>query len=291
MCGGIGLSFVTAPGAWSTFAVFGVLASCHLFTSWKALSGVHLNILNNQNSSLLMKSFFETGECPTPREIAKIERIILKPEYKKKPDILLGASLSETFEDYDDLKKILPLCYNENFLLNLKYGRIFVALHKDVDLDPHNVQLLRCYFFAAHFRFLLQKQEEQKNSKESEQPPDAAMLPEKSITDLISETLAYGKKNFALFLSQLTQKKWSLEYIKFSSIGEFRSEWRAPKTESSNSNNTIHSTTTTSTTSTTSTNATNATNATTTPNVSNVNITEMPKTKPTFGQQQHHHQE
>lgn len=266
---GIGLSFVTAPGAWSTFAIFGVLASCHLFTSWKALSSVHLNILNTQNSSLLMRHFFESGECPTPKEIANSERIILKPEYRIRPDISLGASLSETFEDYEDLKKIIQLCYHETFMVNVKYGRIYVALHKDVDLDPHNVQLLRCYFFAAYLRFLLQKQEAQKRSAEPPQP-DAAMLPEKSVTDLISETLTYGRKNFPLFVNQLRQKNWNLEYIKFSSIGEFRSEWRAP-----NVNNTNEDSNSTS----------NSTSSSTTPNVNNINITEMPKTKPNFQQQ------
>jgi hypothetical protein len=219
---GIGLSFITSPGSWSIFAAFGCLAALYVSMSYRALTRVNLNILNSQYSSILMRHYFEFGTCLTTAEVAQRERIVLQPEYMRRPVIHLGASLGESFLQVDEFRRAVAAAATEPYLINARDRCVFVVLHKDVDKDQHNIPILRAFFAASRLRWLMQHAENRQLADHS-----AAMI------KLVADSIEYTREHFANFQLLLRQNNWNLDYVKFSSLGTLRSSWKQQQAPSS----------------------------------------------------------
>ncbi len=196
---GIGISYVTSGALDSLFAIYSVLASFHLFASFKALSNVELNTFNRQRVHLILEKYFEDDAAKRrilkPNEIK--ERMFLPPKYwQEEPQIILGASLREAFrDDMSSLCGVLDIFGSQKYLLNYnqKEKKIFVVLEEAA--TP--MDILQSYFNANHLRCLLVKEKEN----------DFAMQ-HKQMSEQFKHSLDFTVRHYADFISNAEKQGW-----------------------------------------------------------------------------------
>jgi len=199
---GIGLSQIPAnyPGSPFTFLTFGVLASCHLFSSYRALSHVQFSSLNLQRASQNIEMFMSTGEVMDLASCNQGERIIRTPEYKKKIPIVIGQRV-DLRSHSNETEHLFETFMEQPYLLLPAKNRIDVVLRKG--FTP--LQLLRAYFNAYILQHIAVDGEVVEQTK-------------------VRESYIYTETRFGEFLKKLQEKGWDMEYVAITP-GSFTADW------------------------------------------------------------------
>lgn len=80
--------------------VFLVLASLHLTASFRSLSHLEFDTMNQQRVAILLHHHLSKLPIPTPAEVASDhERIVKRPESEATRPVHLGATLTDAFKD------------------------------------------------------------------------------------------------------------------------------------------------------------------------------------------------
>jgi len=207
---GIGLSLLfTQPASLPVFACFGVLASVHLFCSYKALSSVDLRTLNQQRVSLLLDNFFiDTKTIVSPEFISKEERIIRHPKcVQASPYIEMGSTIQHllvagvTVEQLDKLIQLYKLEKHMTFCTD--GSNIFVVLKEGCE----GQDILRAYFNAYYLQKLLQSSPEGINTVAHTQ-----------------KSLEFTQQHFDMFVNLLELHNWTTTHVLFT-IPNNRAKW------------------------------------------------------------------
>lgn len=251
---GIGTTYVTGGVLGALFAVYGVLAGCHLAFSHRALSNVRLTTLSRQRLNLILGAFHDRGAVVAPEDVD--ERIILPAgDHFTPPTIVMGASLrdivsststtsslfSSLFSRFSSssslttsssstsstsptlLRDLIGLHRDERFVVRYARpsrgpgpgGRVLVVLHEEAGPED----MLRAYFTAFHLRRLASQDLDGGVGDKAEGERDA----ETSGLAWERASVAFTQAHYATFVGQLDARGWTRNVVLAS--GAYRARW------------------------------------------------------------------
>ena len=188
---------IHSPGSIYIFATFSILAIGHIFSSYKALSSVALNTLNEQRLSLLIDHFISNFSLPNPFVLKDKETIITTPLLLKYNKIQIGSSIEQSIKNTESLVHLFNIFKNEKYIIsyNSSTSSIYILLKKDTEI----VDIIKAYLNAFYFKSLLP----QINRNENEIP----------INPQYEHSLQWANKNFNLFWKELETKQWNTSHL------------------------------------------------------------------------------
>jgi hypothetical protein len=239
------------------FAVYGLLAGCHLAFSHRALSNVRLTTLSRQRLNLILGSFHERGAIVAPEDVE--ERIILPArDHYTPPIVVMGASLRDVVSSAAStpslfsslisrflpflpsstpstsatstalLRDLIELHRSERFVVRYRPsdtngGRVLVVLHEDAGSED----ILRAYFTAFHLRM------HHAAALGVTSTSNAAIIDKDGHISTRGEddgalereraSIAYTQANYDKFVEQLGARGWTRNVVLAS--GAYRARW------------------------------------------------------------------
>eukprot|EP00741_Cyanophora_paradoxa_P019590 tig00021133_g18911.t1 len=180
-------------------SLFSLVAAVHLFANLQSYRAVVLSQLNRQRTALLVDEYLKEKKVEEPAVINARERVFsppfLPPPVERIP-IHLGARISECVRDAGELEHVRSLYGNENYLLNFRGGKVYVAFREKASSSD----LLKGYFQAQVLSNLVRGH--------GHGPKDDA-----EVDALLRESHAYTMQSFGDFARQLEAKGWATTHV------------------------------------------------------------------------------
>lgn len=186
MCLGIGISTLPwiYPGSLSIFATFGVLASVHIYASYRALSSVSLSTLNNQRSSLLISEFLQNIPLSNPDQLRSQDFIISSSSSFLSSHIKLGSNISESVSTIQYLPNLINIYSEEQYILNFNNNNYFILLKESTE----SIDIMKAYFNAHVLYYLFHQNDSLQAMKQA---------------------LQFTNQNFPKFINEAHSKNWN----------------------------------------------------------------------------------
>jgi hypothetical protein len=153
---GTGLGVIASPFIGSAFVnifpVFFFLASVQLYSLYRAISVVELNVLNQQRTEILIEHYLDTydsahvrADVLTPAQVAEKEQFVLP-----RRAVNINPRLEKFVSSVDDLKRVKDKFRHENYLIKVNNSRIDLlfdvnATTKDVIQGMLNAMYMKRY--------------------------------------------------------------------------------------------------------------------------------------------------
>eukprot|EP01130_Rhizamoeba_saxonica_P018944 TRINITY_DN9671_c0_g1_i1.p1 TRINITY_DN9671_c0_g1~~TRINITY_DN9671_c0_g1_i1.p1 ORF type:complete len:404 (+),score=85.09 TRINITY_DN9671_c0_g1_i1:320-1531(+) len=125
-----------------TWLAFIVFTAIHLFSNYMAVIGIIMEKINPQRANIILTTYLEYGNVPSPEQVAKEEKIFqFRSGLRYK--IAFGSPLSSVLEDINySAGKFESLLENGgDYFIHTNETCIFVVLHKNISAEG----LLKAY--------------------------------------------------------------------------------------------------------------------------------------------------
>nr|XP_018895982.1 PREDICTED: RUS1 family protein C16orf58 homolog [Bemisia tabaci]XP_018895983.1 PREDICTED: RUS1 family protein C16orf58 homolog [Bemisia tabaci]XP_018895985.1 PREDICTED: RUS1 family protein C16orf58 homolog [Bemisia tabaci] len=152
----------TVTNAFCVWALFIILASCHIYANYQAVLSLRLVSLNTERMNLILKHYFSSKtEVPTPREVNAQESIIPGSGLTTKQlcgfDIYLGCSLQHSLKNRvisaEELKSMPEKLCCDNFMLLIDPENCIIRVVFREHESAHDV--IQAYFTAVCMAIML----------------------------------------------------------------------------------------------------------------------------------------
>jgi len=209
---GISLSSIPGnePASLSTFCTFGVLAACHLFSSYKALSYVQFSSINMQKLSINIDRYLRDGVVTTVTEGNHDEKIIGTPDHiSRRPAIKLGDSIGR---DVSSLSESVRLFDGGYMIVYNGDGTMSVILRNGA--GPRDI--IRSYFHA----YVIQERLKEKIWAGKSLTP----AEEGEWREVLGHSVSYVNERWEDFMKQLEGQGWDTNFVAITP-NTYRAEW------------------------------------------------------------------
>eukprot|EP00112_Aurelia_sp_Birch-Aquarium-sp1_P023114 Seg676.3 transcript_id=Seg676.3/GoldUCD/mRNA.D3Y31 product="RUS1 family protein C16orf58-like" protein_id=Seg676.3/GoldUCD/D3Y31 len=216
---------------WALFAIFTFL---HLYCNYKAVSAVVMETVNLPRYHILVKNYLKHLRIMTPKDVGKLDPVLLAPGYKLR--IKIGCNFSDVIQNGTEFNNAVANISKPSYVIRMdiekgkKSGSLSIALQKDNSTED----LLRCCFQAFLLDTLMQYGLETKSFTDTTLMQGVSLLQSKWDSgneshqefswEIVSLASNVSSKIFPSFYESLKQHGWNMNITQFGS-DEWRFEW------------------------------------------------------------------